>query len=129
MKLKDAWDNQNAHTGKASDVVRSLSFGALALVWIFRNAANNLPKILAWPCALVLVALTCDLAQYVVAGWLWDRFIAGHEDRENITLESDIGPAPGSINTPGWALYYGKIAALVFAYASLLAFAIERIFT
>jgi hypothetical protein len=128
MKLEDAWAIHDAHTGKASDVARNLALAALALVWVFRTSTGSLPRILLWPCALVLVALGCDLAHYFIAGIRWYLFVR-EKEREGKSLDEEVGGAPAEINDPSLVLYYTKIPAVVVAYVVLLCYALGRLFT
>jgi hypothetical protein len=120
-------DPRRSHR-KASDVARSLALAALALVWVFRESNGALPKELRWPAACVIVALACDLLQYVVTGFRWSRFVRRQEARDK-GLEDDIGAAPAEINDPPTFLYYAKIVCVIAGYSVLLWYAVGKLFS
>jgi len=128
VKLSDAWDNYYANTGKASEITRSLALAALALVWIFKDSDGRLPKVLLVPSALAMLALACDLAQYVVGATKWKQF-ADSKDRVAKTLDDDIGQAPGDINVVPERFYVAKFGLILAAYFVLFCYAGARLFS
>jgi len=127
MKLSDAWNNYYAYTGKASEITRSLALASLALVWIFKDTNGQLPKILFLPSTLAILALACDLAQYVAGSIAWGGF-ARSKDAAAKTLEEEIGTAPGGINRVATGFYVGKLILVAGACAVLLCYAAGRFF-
>jgi hypothetical protein len=101
----------------------------LAVVWIFRDAQSQLPKVLLVPSALAILALACDVSQYVWAGARWHSFVLQKEADPAIkSLDDDVGAAPDNINNPATVLYYSKLGLLAGAYIVLLCYAGARLF-
>ncbi|WP_349792730.1 hypothetical protein ABQY74_020375 [Xanthomonas sp. WHRI 7064] len=127
MNLKGALDNYYYHSGKASDIVRQLALGAIAIIWLFQTTdggARVLPAALFLPLKLIVGALAADLLQYVVAGFLWGAF---HRSKEKKLGENDAFKAPRTINWPAILFYYDKVALVVLAYWHLWRFLSQAI--
>lgn len=64
MNLDDTKDQGNYYSEKSSDILRQLGFAGIAIFWIFKNDKALHDKLLV-PLALILVALSIDLFQYL----------------------------------------------------------------
>lgn len=98
MKLKDAREAYYEYTKKASEVARSLAFGGIALIWVFKTDVGGIPKVpdaLLLPAALLATSLAFDLLQGVAGSVIWGVF---HRLKER---ESELGENP-EIDAPGW---------------------------
>ncbi len=123
MTLRSIRDRYAFYTGKASDIVRQLAFAAIALIWIFRgNTGTHLPRDLLVVAILIVVALVCDLVQYIVGSVLWGNFerskeaellAAGGLDER---AEFDY---PAGINLWTARLFHAKWVLLAAAYVVL----------
>ena len=123
MKLQDALQNYYFHTGQVSDIARQLAFAAIAVIWLFKAGAGasiSLPKELLEPLKLVVVCLTLDLLQYILATIVWGIF---HRLKERAgTSDSSEFKAPSVINRPALACFWAKTAVLVYAYWELYSY-------
>jgi hypothetical protein len=116
VKLRDALENYNYNSGKASDIARQLALGAIAIIWLFQisdGPARTLPAALFPPLKLIVAALAVDLAQYVLAAVLWSVF---HRYKEGRVDAETSFRAPYPINWPSIVCFYGKISLVAAAY-------------
>jgi len=117
MKLKDALDNYYTYSGKASDIIRQLGLGAIAIIWIFRKTdqdAITIPTQLVLPLKLVVAGLAFDLLQYAIAAILWS-FFHWRKERSG-TQATDEFTAPQQINWPAIFFFYAKVLLIIAAY-------------
>jgi len=122
VKLKDALDNYYVYSGKASDIVRQLALGGIAIIWMFQVAEGSsrmLPSELFLPLKLIVAALAADLLQYAVGGVLWSMY---HRYKEDRTAEDESFKAPIVINWPAIGFYYTKVVLVIVAYWHLWRF-------
>ncbi len=116
MKLKDALDNYYVYSGKASDIVRQLALGGIAIIWLFQVAegsSRTLPSELFLPLKLIVAALAADLLQYAVGSFLWSIY---HRYKEGRTAADESFKAHFIINWPAIGFYYAKVVLVVVAY-------------
>ena len=117
MKLRDALQNYYDYSGKASDIIRQLGLGAIAIIWIFRTGNPNslaIPAQLFLPLKLVVVGLAFDLLQYAIGAFLWSVF---HRRKEKSGIsEEQAFDAPREINWPAIFFFYSKVALIIAAY-------------
>ncbi|MGY1426532.1 hypothetical protein [Lysobacter sp. A289] len=117
MNLKDARDNYYTFSGKASDIIRQLGLGSIAIIWIFRKSTPDaiaIPASLVLPLKLVVAGLAFDLLQYAIAAILWS-FFAWRKERSG-ALATDDFKAPQQINWPAILFFYSKVVLIVLAY-------------
>lgn len=122
MKLSDFREDYYEFSGKVSDLVRQLGFAGLGTIWIFKHESAgqiNVPKELIPVAALIILALTLDFLQYVIATMIWGRFARRHEKKGK--RESDELTAPPWSNMPANICFWGKVLIMVIAYGLLLA--------
>ena len=117
MKLRDPLQNYYDYSGKASDIIRQLGLGAIAIVWIFRTGSTDalaIPSPLFLPLKLVVVGLAFDLLQYAIGALLWSAF---HRRQEKSGIAEDQAfDAPKEINWPAVFFFYSKVALIIAAY-------------
>lgn len=123
MKLNEYRETYYEFSGKASDTARGLAFAGIAVVWVFRvdgsgDVATMLPADLLRALGMLVAALALDLMQYVVAAAIWGSFSRLKETQLGKEYEGELS-APRYLNWPGLACFWGKLAALVSAYAML----------
>jgi hypothetical protein len=81
MLLSDYAKTYEWYSGKLSDVVRSLAFAGIAIIWIFRLTAQTPPRIpneLLSPLFLLVLTLAFDLLQYLAATLIWGIYSYFH---------------------------------------------------
>lgn len=120
MKLKDALDNYYYYSGKTSDLIRQLGLAGIAVVWLFRQVENGIPRIpaeLSMPLVLIIVGLACDLLHYAVASSIWGIY---HRCKEKTVNKDTEFEAPSQINWPALFFFMVKVTLIVVAYAYLL---------
>jgi len=121
MRLKDALQNYYDYSGKASDIIRQLGLGAIAIIWIFRTGNQDslaIPAQLFLPLKLIVIGLAFDLLQYAVGAFLWSAFHR-HKEKSGIAEEQAFD-APKEINWPAIFFFYSKVALILGAYWLML---------
>ena len=128
MKLKDAREAYYEYTKKASEVARSLAFGGIALIWVFKTDVGGIPKVpdaLLLPAALLATSLAFDLLQGVAGSVIWGVF---HRLKER---ESELGEnpeidAPGWINLPTLFFFWGKLILVGSGFVLIIKFTLGK---
>jgi hypothetical protein len=121
MKLEEYKNEYRWHTGKASDVVRQLSFAGIAVVWIFRTqsqSGSKIPAELILPLGCLCISLTFDFLQYFFGYVIWYGFYQYHE-KKNTKPSDDLTHSliwPSILHI----CFLGKVAALLVSYFMLL---------
>ncbi|WP_163869598.1 hypothetical protein [Myxococcus eversor] len=104
----------DAYTGRASENVRTLALGAVAIIWVVADQSlGGLRGGLLFSCFLVVVALALDFLQYVVAAKIYGYHLNQAEKKDLQVIP--IGNARLLIKIP----YHGKIYFLFAAYLLL----------
>ena len=118
MTLDDAKGAYEALSGKASDIMRQLGLGGIALIWIFKADSGKGPvldKTLIHAAVWIFVAIICDFLQYAVGATIWFYYFR-HKEKQEIKDDTTFKAPPG-LNWPTWALFYVKSALVLIAYA------------
>jgi hypothetical protein len=116
-------------SGKVSEGVRTLSFSAIAIVWIFRvdggagtiHFQEDLLDGLMWAVA----ALLLDFLQYLYGTVAWGVFCRLHE-RKKVADDKELYANP-KINWPTNILFYLKIVFILIAYINLSYFVLAKL--
>ena len=107
MTLDEARKLNDLFTGKASELTSQLAFAGIAVIWLFRvggDHSTSIPSSLLWPLGLFVLSLLLHYLQYVVAGFLWDRFAQLQEKKWGTDKDTKIEDSPNWINYPGSGL-------------------------
>jgi hypothetical protein len=118
MTLADARDAYEALSGKASDIMRQLGLGGLALIWLFHKDSAKGPVLddgLLHAALFIFIAIIFDFLQYVVGATIWFRHFR-RKEKEGLKDDTPF-KAPPHLNWPTWALFYLKSAMVLIAYA------------
>jgi hypothetical protein len=127
-KLQSFRESYYYNSGKVSDNVRSLCLSAVAVIWLFKQEANNittLPGALYWALLWVIAALAADFFQYLYASTAW-AFYARRLEKQNVDDSQEI-LAPRSINWPTDVLFFLKIAFALLVYVQIFRYLFEAI--
>lgn len=119
-KLKDFRDGYYYHSGKVSENVRSLCLSAVAVIWVFKQDANQmttLPIPLYWALLWVIAALAFDFCQYLFASSAWGIFTRIQE-RKKVSEDAEIS-APAILNWPSILFFYLKTASALLVYIQI----------
>jgi hypothetical protein len=120
MTLKDVRESYYTFSGKASDVLRQLGVAGMGVVWVFKVQANGvaaIPRPLLFPALLLVTGLFLDLLQYVLASAVWGSY-ARILERRSTRADAAIS-APAWLNWPALACFWGKVLAILWAYAGI----------
>lgn len=121
MKLEDYKKDYQEFSGLASNRVRSLAFGGIAVTWIFRTGSGNstrIPSELLFPLLLFVISLGMDFLHYLIASAIWGLFHRWKE-RQNLPPEIEIR-APVYFNWFALFMFWGKAASVVLGYICLI---------
>jgi hypothetical protein len=128
MKIQEYWDCYYEMSGKASEIARSLSLGALALIWLFKletPSGDRLPPELILPAAFVVSSMLLDFLQYgyLALAWrIYARMLEVHDpDPDKIHVHSPKIPRVAEI------IFAAKVIALLVGYAFLVEYLWRRV--
>lgn len=130
MKLVDLREEYKYFSGAVSGVVRQISLGGIAVVWIFavngKNGEYFLDGSLFLPLGLFVLAFAFDLLQYAygsaIWGWLHRRY-----EVKGVGEGQDIPISP-KVNWPTITFFWGKICIAVIASVLLAAQLISLVY-
>lgn len=122
MNLNDYKQEYQWYSGKASDVVRQLSFAGIAVVWLFKVQSKTeikVPEAFLVPLGLFCVSLAFDLLQYLIGYITWFFFFRAQEKKgvakDTALTHSVLLPVP---------LHFcmvSKVLSTTFAYFFIIA--------
>jgi hypothetical protein len=122
VKLSAAREAYYTHSGKASDVARSLAFAGIAVAWLFRTgegAAARLDSKFLPAVLFLVIALALDLLQYVSQAFVWGAYHRWKERKlDDISTDPDVEP-PGALNWPALVFFWSKFLFVIAAYYEL----------
>jgi len=128
MKLED-WGKIYLDSAKqASELVRQLAFGAIALVWIFKKdtpAGPTLDPRLLQAALLAAATLGLDLLQHLSRTILLGAFYR-HHDRRGVSLQTDVR-ASRWVSIVIWVMFMAKVCSVLWCYGALFMFLSSRL--
>jgi hypothetical protein len=130
MKLKDALENCNFYSTKASDVGRQLCFAGIAVIWLFkidRNGMQKLPVFLMIPSLAFALSLFCDFLQYLYGSIAWDIFYNKREHEKGVDADT-VFYAPKAMTRATFWLFNIKVSIVVLGYILLLGYLGAQLF-
>ena len=128
--LSDWREESNYFSGKASETIRALAFGGLAIIWLFKHDSSSGPLLdfgFLIPLLLFAVALLFDLSHYVVGAIIWYRFLVSEEKKVDATEQKLICAPEWRRDVVSW-LFYIKVFILCLAYIFLFISLVDRLF-
>ncbi len=127
VKLADCRAAYQELSGKASDLSRTLSLSAIAIIWVFKSDTSNGPSIpseLVVPGFFVVSSLALDLLQYVAGTAAWGGY-GRIKELSGVSANEEF-QAPRWLNWPATTFFYGKLTCVAVAYFLLLRFLLQR---
>lgn len=121
MKLDYIRDAYESLSGKASDIMRQLGLGGIALVWLFRVDTPKRPTLdkgLLLAAICICIAIIFDFLQYVVGATIWFLYFR-RKEKEGVKDEAKF-KAPPHLNWPTWTLFFLEAAFLLVAYGAFI---------
>jgi hypothetical protein len=121
MTLEDARNAYEVLSGKASDIMRQLGLGGIALIWLFRMdtpKGPTLDKRLLWAAIFILSAITLDFLQYAVGALIWFGYFR-RKEKEGTGPDTQF-EAPPALNWPTWGLFGLKAVTLLIGYGGFI---------
>ncbi|MGP6441542.1 hypothetical protein ACTZGI_02230 [Rahnella aceris] len=138
MLLNDAREAYYSFSGKLGDIIRQLSAGGIALVWLFKDTSNGatfLTEELYIAIYFLVASLGIDVLQYVYATFIWGVY---HRCKEKKLLLKHLGntkeaneasfEAPGIINVPTVCLLWLKAIMFFIGYFFIFLYLQRTIF-
>ena len=128
MKLQEYWNCYYEMSGKASEIARSLSLGALALIWLFKLEAptgDTLPPELILPAAFVVSSMLLDFMQYAYLALAWRIYARMLEKHDPDPTKEHVH----SPKIPGVAevIFAAKVLTLFVGYVLLVEYLWRRV--
>lgn len=119
MNRKDVLAAYQDFSARTSENVRTLSLGALAIVWVFRpESVFALPRVLIFAGIAAVLALTADFLHSLSGAIIWSKF---HRTKELSGIGMDVDfKAPLELNWPTLFFFYLKAVLVVVTYAFVL---------
>ena len=114
MKLSEARDSFYSNTGTLSELCRKMSYSGIAVIWLIKtnkDLASEYESWWVWLLAGFVLALTCDLLQYLFLAVMWDLYNRA-QHKQGVKLDDEIDP-PAHLNNGGLCFFYTKVV-LVF---------------
>lgn len=132
MKNSDLWKQHEDYTSATSSNCRQLAFGAAAISWLFKDAANSnhiFPDLILYAICFLVLFFVADLFQYLTAALLL-RFWIGAQEKSKFeeygTLDVDYDK-PLWLDWPAFYLWLIKIVFLCIAYACIGYYLLQNI--
>ena len=125
MKISDYINTYHEFSALTSTVARQLIFSGIALIWIFKignNGDYSLSIDLLAPIMALLIALSLDLGQYLIASIIWYFFYRYHEEKRNSIDDNADIEAPVGFTYIINAFFILKIIFVIVAYYYLIKF-------
>lgn len=113
----DAYAIYERSSKQVSDGVRQLALAGVAIIWLFRTgegAQTRIGRGLLLPLLFIVVALLCDLVQYIYSTNKWKDLI-----RKAEAHNGEVTVVPVEVNQVPLRLFQAKIAATGIAYLFL----------
>ncbi len=144
MNLDTVWRLRRENATKASEVIRTLGFAGIALIWVLRPEQSNMVQ---WemliPGGLIVIGLSLDVFQLLVVSRSWkslgDRMnykfrreldtVADQDERVKLSKEWNEREfeLPTGFHRPGNVLFWSKFAFVGAAYLVILVSIILRL--
>ena len=121
MTLDDVREAYEALSGKASDIIRQLALGGIALIWLFRTDTPKGPTLdrrLLSAALCICLAIFCDFLQYALGALIWFVYFR-RKEKQGVRGTATFTASPW-LNVPTWTLFFLKAAALLLAYGAYI---------
>ena len=125
LTVKQAVDQLQFASEKASDICRQLAFAVFAIAWIFRTQVDSkltVPELLAIAALFATIVLLVDLIQYVYGVFSLKKTLE-REGVSQVEKEIEVDASGRFIS----ALYYCKIILITVAYTLVLYFFLDTL--
>src|SRR5687767_13831935 len=107
-------------SGKVSELIRNLSLGGLAVIWIFKDANDTLKTLdgkLLTAILFLVISLGVDLIHY------FSRTVAIYSVYRAVKKSNlNSKDYPTWLSNLSWLFFFGKILSMVIAYAYIYCF-------
>jgi hypothetical protein len=116
------------HSGRASDVARTLALSAIAVVWVFKKeteASYALDPPLVASAFLAVAALASDILQYTWQAAVWGVWTR-RKELEGAAEDTPL-VAPPWFNWPAMMLFAAKLGLVLCCYVVLLRYLASRL--
>lgn len=123
MKLLSKYrEDYDYFSMQAGIVARQSAYAGIAFIWLFSGGEGHefhLPRSLLFPTGALIFALAFDLLHYIIASAIWG-FYCRLKEKEFGTGNDESFDSPAWFNLPTLILFWGKLLAVILAYAFLL---------
>lgn len=118
MKLSEQLSEFYAHSTKISDLVRSINYSLIALVWIL--SGKDTCGLIGYKNVIlgILISLSLDFVHYC---WLAINTFIAYKRNEKKYRDGDSKVSyPNYIEIGSWLIFFLKAAAMIYAVVTLL---------
>jgi hypothetical protein len=131
MDLIEYNKKADEYTAKASEIIRQLAFGGIAIIWLFKTTINGkdvIDRFLIYPLAVLALTLLIDLFQYLLGAIIWKRFFRREEQKRerNNVKDADVR-APKKLSAPLYILFGLKSILMLTSYILIVIFLFNKI--
>jgi hypothetical protein len=112
MKLREIRNDYYEASGKVSELVRSLSYSCIAVVWVIKTGDKkwiDFDPLLLWVLLFSCLALGFDFSQYVVKTYVWGKF-NDEQHKKGVKLDDEV-EVSNDLNVVARLLFRAKITA------------------
>jgi hypothetical protein len=122
IKLSEIRKAFEEYSGRTSDLARQLAFAGIAIIWLLRVGDKTgdikFSNSLLWPLGGFIIAVGCDLIQYLYYTIAW-RIIDSAESKRDKNPNREVSVSK-RIHWIPWILFGAKIVLIIVGYIFLL---------
>lgn len=132
--IKEWQSDANKDSTKLSDINRSLAFGGIAIIWIFKNSDLNchiIPDSLIWPLIFIIASLGFDYAQYL---WkmlneyrLYYRIEKLYDNKKISDAEIQDVKIGNYFRNITWIIFSLKLISLIIGYVLIFCYLTQKL--
>ena len=128
MKLSTYVEWHDSYSAKTSELVRTIAFGGLAIIWVFQVSTGpdgpKVPSALIPPMLFLALTLLCDLLQYVAGTLVWKIYGRRKEVQlpDDADEDPEVGDHPVSILWFVDIFFWAKLGFVTLAYVDIIRF-------
>jgi hypothetical protein len=117
IKFDDAAEAADTYTGKVSDLVRSLTWSALGIMWVSEGGSgSSLGTRYQWPLFFLAMALLIDFLQYIFLGTYWSHFVMKNDTDPETRKSLEEVESPDWPAIVGMTIWYFKTAVFALGF-------------
>lgn len=128
MKIAAIWTRATEYSEDVTKNARQLALGGVAVCWVLKGAGALDAKLL-WALGFLVLFFTFDILQGFLGFMVrrvWLYFVEKQRHRAGQSIDGEVDQ-PRWLDSPSFVLFNAKVAALLTAYAFVIAHVIAVI--